>query len=92
MSRSHVHGFKSIYNSDIFDIKCAEDVAGTPEQAKVFLRAVIIFNISITAQLKPLKCFGNTYSIVVPMKPIKILISVRIGKARKTDGVLACFS
>lgn len=56
-------------------IKCWHDLLGILKQAVVRLFECLIF--SARCWLKPLKCFGNTYSTVAPMKPIKNLIWMR---------------
>ncbi len=58
-------------------IKCWHDLLGILKQAGILVRLFECLIFSARRWLKPLKCFGNTYSTVAPMKPIKILIWMR---------------
>lgn len=64
-------------------IKCWRDLLGILKQAGILVRLFECLIFSARHWLKPLKCFGNTYSTVAPMKPIKFLIWMRKGKGLK---------
>lgn len=58
-------------------IKRWHDLLGILKQAGILVRLFECLIFSARRWLKPLKCFGNTYSTVAPMKPIKNLIWMR---------------
>lgn len=58
-------------------IKCWHDLLGILKQPGILVRLFECLIFSARRWLKPLKCFGNTYSTVAPMKPIKNLIWMR---------------